>query len=85
MAKWDKIVNDLSPSTSLFKTLVYLSFKGASQPSDVASETGIKAGTVRPSLRALLDKGYVKQKKDGSYYSIVPFTDIISHFYSKFI
>jgi DNA-binding MarR family transcriptional regulator len=82
MTEWDNIVGDLSPSTSQFKTLVYLSFKGASQPSEVSTETGIKAGTVRPALRTLLDKGYVNQNKDESYYSIVPFTEIVSHFYS---
>jgi DNA-binding MarR family transcriptional regulator len=82
LTKWAKIVGKMSPSTSQFKTLVYLSFKGPSQPSDVSIETGIRAGTVRPTLRALLDKGYVKQNKDGSYCSLVPFTEIVSHLYS---
>jgi DNA-binding MarR family transcriptional regulator len=82
MVKWDKVIDNLSPSTSQFKVLVHLSFKGCSQPSDVSTETGIRAGTVRPALRALLDKGYVEQGDDRSYCSLVPFTEIVSHLYS---
>lgn len=82
MGKWDSVIGSLSPSTSHFKVLVYLSFKGASQPSDVSTGTGIRAGTVRPALRALLEKGYVEQSEDGRYCSLVPFTEIVSHLYS---
>ena len=82
MIKWKSIAENLSPSASQFKVLVYLSFKGASQPSDVSTETGIRAGTVRPALRTLLDKGYVEQSEDGSYFSLIPFTEIVSHLYS---
>jgi DNA-binding MarR family transcriptional regulator len=82
MVKWDSVIGDLSPSTSQFKVLVYLSFKGSSLPSKVATETGIRAGTVRPALRALLDKGYVRQIEDGSYCSLIPFIEIVSHLYS---
>ncbi len=82
MVEWEKILGDVSPTTSQFKVLVYLSFKGAAQPSDISNETGIAAGTVRPALRTLLDKGYVKQQDDGSYHSLVPFTEIVSHLYS---
>ncbi len=82
MAEWEKVLGDISPSTSQFKVLVYLSFKGATQPTDISNETGIPAGTVRPALRTLLDKGYVQQKEDSSYMSLVPFTEIVSHLYS---
>jgi DNA-binding IclR family transcriptional regulator len=82
MAEWEKVLGDISPSTSQFKVLVYLSFKGATQPTDISNETGIPAGTVRPALRTLLEKGYVQQKEDSSYMSLVPFTEIVSHLYS---
>ena len=82
MAEWDKVLEDISPSTSQFKVLVYLSFKGVMQPTDISNETGIPAGTVRPALRTLLDKGYVQQKEDSSYMSLIPFTEIVSHLYS---
>ena len=82
MIEWETILEDISPTTSLFKVLVYLSFKGATQPTDVSADTEIPAGTVRPALRSLLDKGYVKQREDGSYMSIIPFTEIVSHLYS---
>ena len=82
MVEWEKILGDVSPTTSQFKVLVYLSFKGAAQPSDISTETGIAAGTVRPALRTLLEKGYVEQRDDGSYQSLVPFTEIVSHLYS---
>ncbi len=82
MAEWEKVLADVSPTTSQFKVLVYLSFKGAAQPTDISTETDIPAGTVRPALRTLLDKGYVLQKDDGSYQSLVPFTEIVSHLYS---
>ena len=82
MAEWDKVLGDVSPTTSQFKVLVYISFKGAAQPTDISTETGIPAGTVRPALRTLLEKGYVKQNEDSSYQSLVPFTEIVSHLYS---
>lgn len=82
MVEWETIIEDISPTTSLFKVLVYLSFKGATQPTDVSTDTNIPAGTVRPALRTLLDKGYVKQIEDGSYMSLIPFPEIVSHLYS---
>jgi len=82
MVEWETIIDDISPTTSLFKVLVYLSFKGATQPTDVSTDTNIPAGTVRPALRTLLDKGYVKQREDGSYTSLIPFPEIVSHLYS---
>jgi DNA-binding IclR family transcriptional regulator len=82
MIEWEKVLEDVSPTTSQFKVLVYLSFKGATQPTDISTETSIPAGTVRPALRTLLDKGYVEQREDGSYLSLVPFTEIVSHLYS---
>jgi DNA-binding IclR family transcriptional regulator len=75
-------MKDLSPKTSQFKVLVFLSFRGTSLPSEISKETKIPAGTVRPALRTLLEKGYVKQKADGSYFSLVPFPEIVSHLYS---
>jgi len=82
VAEWEKVLGDVTPTTSQFKVLVYLSFKGAAQPTDISAETGIPAGTVRPALRTLLEKGYVKQNEDSSYQSLVPFTEIVSHLYS---
>jgi DNA-binding IclR family transcriptional regulator len=82
VVEWEKVLGDVSPTTSQFKVLVYLSFKGAAQPTDISTETDIPAGTVRPALRTLLDKGYVQQNDDGSYHSLVPFTEIVSHLYS---
>ena len=82
MPEWEQALEDVSPKTSQFKVLVYLSFRGASQPTDISDQTGIPAGTVRPALRTLLDKGYVKQNEDSSYYSLIPFPEIVSHLYS---
>jgi predicted transcriptional regulator len=79
---WESVTNNISPNTSQFKVLVYLAFKGASQPNEVSSETGISPGTVRPALRNLLNKGYIEQMDDGSYKSLIPFTDIVSYLYS---
>lgn len=79
----EQFLDDISPKTSQFKILVYLSFKGPSYPNDVSKETTISPGTVRPSLRNLFEKGYIDQLDDGSYKSLIPFTDIVSHLYSK--
>ena len=79
---WDRVLKDVSPTTSQFKVLVYLAFRGPSQPNDISGETEIPAGTVRPALRTLLDKGYVRQQEDGAYRSLVSFTDIVSHLYA---
>ena len=82
MVKWSEVLKNVSPKTSQFKVLTYLAFKGASQPAEISTDTGIPAGTVRPALRTLLDKGYALQHENGSYSSLVPFTDIVSHLYS---
>ena len=79
----EKAVQELSPGTSQFKVLTFLAFKGQSLPSTISEDTGIPAGTVRPALRALLEKGYVKQQEDGTYRSTIPFTDIVSHLYNQ--
>jgi DNA-binding IclR family transcriptional regulator len=79
----EKAVQDLSPGTSQFKVLCFLAFRGASQPSAISDETSIPAGTVRPALRSLLEKGYVRQHEDGTYRSMISFTDVISHLYSQ--
>jgi DNA-binding IclR family transcriptional regulator len=78
-----RATRELSVDTSPFKILAYLSFKGASLPSQIAEETGIPPGTVRPALRSLLDKGYVTQQDDGTYRSKIPFTEIISDLYVR--
>ena len=78
----DQVLKDVSPSTVQFKVLTYLAFRGRSSPVDISGDTGISPGSVRPALRTLLDKGYVEQLGDGSYRSMVPFTDIVSHLYS---
>ncbi len=81
MVKWSEVLKNVSPKTSQFKVLTYLAFKGASQPAEISTDTGIPAGTVRPALRTLLDKGYAEQHENGGYSSLVPFTDIVSHLY----
>lgn len=81
----ERALDELSPSNSQFKVLVYLAFKGPASPSQVSEETGISPGTVRPSLRALLSKKFVTQGRDGSYYSKIAFTDIISHIYENYV
>ena len=81
MVKWEEVLENVSPKTSQFKILTYLAFKGPSQPAVISADIGIPAGTVRPALRTLLDKGYAEQKDDGSYISLIPFTEIISHLY----
>jgi len=81
----EKALDDLSPGTSQFKVLTYLAFKGPASPSQIAEETGISPGTVRPALRALLSKRYLIQGRDGSYKSKIAFTDIISDVYSNFV
>lgn len=82
MVKWEEVLKNVSPKTSQFKVLTHLAFKGPSQPANISADTGIPAGTVRPALRILLDKGYAVQHENGSYSSLVPFTDIVSHLYS---
>lgn len=82
MVKWDEVLENVSPKTSQFKVLTYIAFKGPSQPAEISADIGIPAGTVRPALRTLLDKGYAVQYENGSYSSLVPFTDIVSHLYS---
>ncbi|MBS7637744.1 winged helix-turn-helix transcriptional regulator [Candidatus Bathyarchaeota archaeon] len=79
----DRVARELSFDTSPFKILTYLSFRGASLPSQIAEETGIPPGTVRPALRSLLEKGFVIQQDDGAYRSKVAFTDIISDLYLR--
>lgn len=79
----EKAIRELSPTTSRFKVLVYLSFKGPSLPGQVAEDTGIPSGTVRPALRFLLGKRFVAQQRDGSYRSKIAFTDIVSDLYKR--
>lgn len=78
----EEVLKDVSPTTVQFKVLTYLAFRGPSNPVDISEETQIAPGSVRPALRTLLDKGYIDQLDDGSYRSLVPFTDIVSHLYS---
>lgn len=78
----EKAVRELSPTTSRFKVLVYLAFKGPSLPGEIADETGIPSGTVRPALRFMLEKGFVTQERDGAYRSEIAFTDIISDLFA---
>ncbi len=79
---WESAVKQLDPGTNIFKVLVYLSFKGHKLPSEIAGETGIKPGSVRPALRALLDMGLVAQEPGGRYSSHIPFTEVVSYLYS---
>ncbi len=82
---WEKALKELSPKSSQFKVLVYLAFEGAASPTQIAQETGISPGTVRPALRALLSKKYVTQERDRSYKSKVPFTEIVSNLFTNAI
>ena len=84
--EWRQIISRLDPSTNNFKILVYLAFSNeAKTPKDVADATRISPGTVRPVLRSLLDSGLVDQSPDRRYSSKVPFTDIISDIYRRFL
>ena len=82
---WEKALKELSPKSSQFKVLVFLAFEGAASPTQIAQETGISPGTVRPALRALLSKKYVTQERDRSYKSKVPFTEIVSDLFTNAI
>lgn len=79
----DKATQELKPDTAQFKVLAFLAFRGACLPGAISEETGIAPGTVRPALRSLLDKGYVRQQEDGTYRSAIPFTDFVSYVFSK--
>jgi DNA-binding MarR family transcriptional regulator len=79
----EKATQELKPDTAQFKVLTFLAFRSASPPNAISEETGIAPGTVRPALRSLLDKGYVKQQEDGTYRSNIPFTDFVSHIFGK--
>ncbi|MBL7079029.1 helix-turn-helix domain-containing protein [Candidatus Bathyarchaeota archaeon] len=78
-------MKELSPKSSQFKVLIYLAFEGPSSPTQIAEDTGISPGTVRPALRALFSKKYVTQERDRSYKSKVPFTDIVSDLFTNVI
>ena len=82
MIEWENVLSNVSVNTNQFKVLVHLSFRGPALPAEISTDTGIAAGTVRPALRTLLKKGYVKQSDDGNYHSLIPFTEIVSHLYS---
>lgn len=82
---WDQALKRLSPETSLFKILVYLSFKGKSRPLDIAEGTKLAAGTVRPALRSLLEMGLIMQGEDGSYDSRISFIDIVTDLYTRLL
>jgi DNA-binding IclR family transcriptional regulator len=82
LVQWEEVLENVSPKTSQFKVLTYLAFKGATQPAEISTDTDIPAGTVRPALRTLLEKGYAVQNEDGTYKSLVAFVDIVSHLYS---
>ena len=78
----ERAIRELKPTTSRFKVLVYLSFKGPSLPGVIADETMMPRGTVRPALRLLLESGFITQQDDGAYKSKIAFTDIISDLYA---
>lgn len=80
---WDKALNELSPKSSQFKVLIYLAFEGPANPTQIAKETEISPGTVRPALRALLSKKFVTQERDRSYKSKIPFTEIVSDLFTN--
>ena len=82
---WEKVLKELNPKSSQFKVLIYLAFEGPAGPSQIAEETGISPGTIRPALRALLSKKYVTQERDRTYKSKVPLTDIVSDIFTNMI
>lgn len=79
----EKATQELKPDTAQFKVLAFLAFRGACLPGAISEDTGIAPGTVRPALRSLLDKGYVRQQEDGTYRSAIPFTDFVSYVFAK--
>jgi DNA-binding MarR family transcriptional regulator len=79
----EKAIKDLLPTTSRFKVLMYLSFKGPSHPGQIADDTGMPSGTIRPALRYLLGKRFLTQQSDGAYKSKIAFTEIISDLYMR--
>jgi DNA-binding MarR family transcriptional regulator len=80
---FERATQELKPDTAQFKVLTFLAFRGPSLPSAISEEISIAPGTVRPALRSLLDKNYVKQQEDGTYRSSIPFTDFVSYILSK--
>ena len=82
---WEKALKEISPKSSKFKVLIYLAFEGPASPTQIAEETGISPGTVRPALRALLSKKFVTQERDRSYKSKIPFTEIVSDLFTNVI
>ncbi len=82
---WEKALKELSPKSSQFKVLIYLAFEGPASPTQIAVETGISPGTVRPALRALFSKKFVTQERDRSYKSKIPFTEIVSDLFTNVI
>jgi len=83
----DRALEELSSTTSLFKIFLHLSIRGAMSPSQIAEETGIPPRTVRPALRTLLRRGYVKKREDGSYEAVERLTlvEVLSHIYTKLL
>ncbi|MCD6480223.1 helix-turn-helix transcriptional regulator [Candidatus Bathyarchaeota archaeon] len=83
----DRALEELSPTTSLFKIFLHLSLRGAMSPSQIAEETGISPGTVRPALRTLLRRGFVTQREDGSYAAVeqLPLVEVLSHLYARLL
>ena len=79
----ERAIKELSTDTSVFKILTYLSFRGPSLPGQIADETGIPSGTVRPALRTLLGRGFVAQNEDGTYRSRIAFADMVSDLYTR--
>jgi DNA-binding MarR family transcriptional regulator len=88
-ASWKDIISKskIDPTTNIFKILVYLAFADEPKtPKDIADATKISPGTVRPTLRSLLEEyNLVDQLPDGRYISKISFTEIISDIYGRFL
>ena len=78
----ERLVEDISPTTSIFRIFIYLAFKGATKPIEIVEETDIPAGTVYPALRELLENGFITQLDSGAYQSNIDFTYLLSELFS---
>jgi Mn-dependent DtxR family transcriptional regulator len=76
-------IAQISPSTSAFKILVYLTFKDQyMKPAEIASGLGEKGSTVRARLAELRKKGLVESSSNG-YISLVTSYDILMKLYRE--
>lgn len=79
----EKKLSSISPSTTAFKILVYLTFKDQQmKPAEIASELSENGSTVRARLAELKRKKLVLNKP-GGYLSCVTSYDILMKLYRE--